>query len=436
MQVVIHRGTNEIGGTCIEIRTAKTRIIVDLGLPLFAVGDKSKKFEYPGINRTPSEKLLADGVLPPVKGLYSFHEKTVDAVLLSHPHQDHYGLMKHVHPDIPVYLSDGALKVLGVSDIFTGVQFGKHPVCILNNLKRVMIGDIAITPYLMDHSAFGAMAFLIEADGKRVFYTGDFRAHGRKGRLFEEFIKNPPSEVDALVMEGTLIGGGRENVKTETDLEKEIIEISKKYRGLKFIYCSGQNVDRLVTFFRAARRTEHLFVIDLYIANILNGIKSGGLPYPDRRKFPEIKVLFTDHFVKKLRYKNMRNRFERFQDFEVGPGRISKQNGRAFVFFRDMSIPEIERAQIPSGSVLFYSFWQGYKKEKSFQGMKLFAERHGIEIIDVHTSGHAGLRDLNRMVEAIKPRKILPVHTLHPERFKDCFGDTVEVVSDGQVLKI
>lgn len=34
MQLTIHRGTKEIGGSCVEISTASTRIIIDVGLPL------------------------------------------------------------------------------------------------------------------------------------------------------------------------------------------------------------------------------------------------------------------------------------------------------------------------------------------------------------------------------------------------------------------
>ena len=47
----------------------------------------------------------------------------------------------------------------------------------------VEIGPFRVTPYLVDHSAFDAYALLVEADGKRVFYSGDFRGHGRKRKL-------------------------------------------------------------------------------------------------------------------------------------------------------------------------------------------------------------------------------------------------------------
>jgi len=34
MNLTIHRGTKEIGGTCIELQTTESRIIIDFGLPL------------------------------------------------------------------------------------------------------------------------------------------------------------------------------------------------------------------------------------------------------------------------------------------------------------------------------------------------------------------------------------------------------------------
>ena len=40
-------------------------------------------------------------------------------------------------------------------------------------------GEFTITPYLVDHSATDAYAFLIEAEGKRLFYSGDLRSHVR-----------------------------------------------------------------------------------------------------------------------------------------------------------------------------------------------------------------------------------------------------------------
>ncbi len=34
MRLTIHRGTKEIGGSCIELETQSTRLFLDIGLPL------------------------------------------------------------------------------------------------------------------------------------------------------------------------------------------------------------------------------------------------------------------------------------------------------------------------------------------------------------------------------------------------------------------
>jgi ribonuclease J len=55
------------------------------------------------------------------------------------------------------------------------------------------IGPFRVTPFLVDHSAYDAYGLLIESGGKRLFYSGDFRAHGRKGMLFDRLIAQPPN---------------------------------------------------------------------------------------------------------------------------------------------------------------------------------------------------------------------------------------------------
>lgn len=53
-------------------------------------------------------------------------------------------------------------------------------------------------------------ALLVESGGRRLFYAGDFRAHGNDAEPFARLLREPPSAVHALLMEGTQIGDGRE----------------------------------------------------------------------------------------------------------------------------------------------------------------------------------------------------------------------------------
>ncbi len=86
MKVTVYRGTKEIGGTFIEIKTDKSKILLDAGYPLFLNGSPIEE----KIAKQPAEKLLELGVLPSIKGLYSWESKVdFDGVILSHAHIDH-----------------------------------------------------------------------------------------------------------------------------------------------------------------------------------------------------------------------------------------------------------------------------------------------------------------------------------------------------------
>ena len=102
MNIRIHRGTTEIGGTCIEMETQGRRIALDVGLPLDA----------------PDDTDAHESLLPRVPGFREPDESLL-GVLISHPHLDHYGLAKHVRPEVPVYIGEGARGLGGVSGLQT-----------------------------------------------------------------------------------------------------------------------------------------------------------------------------------------------------------------------------------------------------------------------------------------------------------------------------
>ena len=46
MKITIHRGTQEIGGSCVEIWTETTRIVVDFGMPLVNISCPSGSLRF------------------------------------------------------------------------------------------------------------------------------------------------------------------------------------------------------------------------------------------------------------------------------------------------------------------------------------------------------------------------------------------------------
>lgn len=189
MKLTIHRGTHEIGGTLIELKTARTRLLIDTGYPLFLNGLPIED----DVAKLPAEKLRELGVLPPIEGLYRWDEPSFDAVVISHAHIDHYGLLKYIHSNIPVYMSAGTKKLIEISQTFKIYDAYPINISVFNMYEPFKIGDFSVKPYLMDHSAFDAAAFEISAENKTIIYSGDFRGHGRKAVCLDMFIEHAKS---------------------------------------------------------------------------------------------------------------------------------------------------------------------------------------------------------------------------------------------------
>ncbi len=163
MRVRVHRGCHEVGGTCVEVESGGARLILDVGRPLTAGAD-----DYVDLPKVPG---LADGSDPGLLG-----------VLISHGHLDHYGLIDQVHPSIPVYAGRSAAAIVEAARFFSPRGPALLPTGHLVDGQVFTLGPFAVTPHLVDHSAFDAYAFVVEAGGRRLMYTGDLsiRRSGHK----------------------------------------------------------------------------------------------------------------------------------------------------------------------------------------------------------------------------------------------------------------
>ena len=428
MKLTIHRGAKEIGGTCIELCSGKTRIILDYGMPLGGPGEKEAV--------TPQ---LFD-----IPGLYKGQEPLVDGILVSHSHKDHIGLLNYVNPAIPVHLSSGVNKLIDVLNVFTRkdniIISNPH---IVEHKKSFEVGGFKITPYLVDHSGFDAMSYLIEekATGKQLFYTGDFRATGWKRALFERFIKNPPKNVNYLLMEGTMIdrqAGKYAGEQAVSDAVEKVLKGSKN--NVVLAYCSGQNIDRIVAFYKAARSAKTKLIIDPYIAAVLHVLRNERNTIP-QMDWKDIRVLVGDYFGKRDIYVNKIAASKlKYLVRDIGKHKINAREigkEKCLVVMRDTMIPVISRIPGIKGAALIYSQWEGYirDKEKSFKFWG-FVDRNGLKVDHIHTSGHAVISTLKRLAAALKPKNIIPVHTERPEKYKDIFGKNVILVKDGEPLEL
>jgi len=409
MQVCIHRGTKEVGGTCIEIESEGKRIVLDVGLPL----NVENSIRH----------------LPTVKG-FREPDASLLAVVLSHPHQDHYGLSHYLHPEIPMIMGGAAERILKASALFTPTGAAFKHVLHLEHGKKLNIGPFVITPYLNDHSAYDAYSLLVVAEGKRLLYSGDLRGHGRKSTFFERLLQQPPSNVDVLLMEGTTIGraGPESQFKTEKELEQEFLEQIRKTHGMALVWTSGQNIDRLVTVFKATKRSGRQLIMDMYTAEILR--ETGNLKLP-QGTWDGVRVFLPDSQKRQIKKNGQYDRTNAYSSNRIYPEELADAASRSTMLFRPSMSRELERAGCLKEARLIYSLWRGYLKHKDQQRFLEWLKSHDIPLVHCHTSGHASPQDLQRYAKAIAPRMLVPIHSFETKRFKDYF-DNVEMKKDGQ----
>lgn len=401
MKITIHRGINQIGGCITEIATENTRILIDLGRNL-PDGDKTGADNL--ANQEAIEKLTAG----------------IDAVFYTHYHGDHVDLFHYVPDSIKQYIGETAKKVVirkyqelclipgekekhssHLPKIERMIPLKAAQAVSVNDIKK----EIKVTPYFVSHSAYESYMFLIEAEGKRILHTGDFRDHGYLGnglmKILNAVLKK--GGVDVLIIEGTMMSRRKEHVKTENELQREAFEAMSKYKNV-FVFCSSTDMERLATF-RAANRQffNKPFLCDNYQKDILKIFsESAG---KENKLFDFGKVYdFKENNDKLISYMKdsgfcmLVRPTEKFSNY--------------YKFLRNHINDE--------DTVLIYSMWKMYidpesrhKKQQHLDFVSQFPD-----VKKIYTSGHASPKCLAEVCEIVNPALgIIPIHGEKAEDF-------------------
>lgn len=412
MRLTIHRGTHEIGGSCVEIRTKNAKVLIDLGIPL----------DYDKCTAEEQSQICYDA---------TEWCKDVDAVFLSHAHSDHYGFFGLITKDTPTYATEETFAMMGLDGIF-GTDHSSHlKRCTLQGYKTYDICGISVTCYPVDHSAFGACALLFEVDGKRILYSGDIRNHGPKGVLY----KRLPKGVDYLLLEGTNISRAKNTISELDVTERFIKAFDVSPEALHLVWCSSKNIDRICAIFKACKRRNKQLLIDPYVANVLAEAAKLNPKIPSTTS-DRIKIFFAQHLTTKLSESDK----ERYiyplnpKIKKVTYDEISNAPGQYVMIVRPSLLDFIQRIKAEHIR-LIRSIWSGYWGEPHTDTFRKWVKSHCEHIMDIHSSGHADAKSLYDIVEHIQPKSIVPIHTEQPELFGKLFSaEKIIYLDDNECL--
>jgi ribonuclease J len=314
-------------------------------------------------------------------------------------------------------------------------------------------GALTVRPHEVDHSVYGAQAYLIEADGATVAYTGDIRFHGERGASTEGFLRELEARrPEVLIVEGTRLlpeGATRSPaIVTEDEVERTCLADVARFAGRLVVADFGpRNVERLRRFRRIAQETGRELVLtpkDAFLLLLLNAadpsieidLKPGGM-----RILEEPSAGRENRWLAKVR--------ERFADAHLTPRELIARPGRfllCFSFFDCNDLVDLRAAT--AGGLWLYSSSEAHGEEQEFDFVRLAAWIEWAHMTCVgfrlepdgagrkrpffehpedrghHASGHATQAELLEFVRRADPKWIVPVHTAEtPSRYARLLKD-------------
>lgn len=404
MRICIHRGAREIGGSCVEAEHDGARLILDAGLPLDgAFGDDDALLDAVG---------LRDG------------DPSIVGLVVSHGHPDHYGLVEKVNPSVPVFVGEATQRILREAAFFTGAGADLRAAGHLHDRAPFQVGPFTVTPYLVDHSAFDAYALLVEAGGRRLVYSGDVRAHGRKAALFGRLLREPPGDIDVLLLEGTNIRDAPSAAgPSEHDVEHGCVELFKRTDGMVLAAYSPQNIDRLVTLFRACKRSGRTLVMDLYAATMARATGRDTIPQGD---WEGVRVFVPLSQRIKVKRSGEFERVAWLRERRLFTEDLAGRAGELVMTFRASMARELDGADCLAGAHAVWSMWSGYLDRPAGVKLRDWLTARDIPLSILHSSGHASPADLQRFAAAINAKETVPVHTRQSGRYAELFPNVRE----------
>ena len=470
-------GVNEVGGNTILLEDLEynVKVFLDFGINIKNYKNKYERAEYPSsIDEMVRLNLLPNGGHIPIENLYikdfkfvkqnvkprssnndhindNNYPSNLDGIFISHPHKDHYFGLSFINRNIPIYTGVVTKRIIrahcksakpSIANNFNGLNWQTFRTGDILNIK-----GMKIVPFHIDHSVPGAYGFIIYTSAGLVVYTGDFRRHGPLSNMTEEFLNEikthstiltkgeTDKEQKDLISEGTkvLICDGTKIHKGIVESEQRVEENLEKLfanNPFDFILVKYDRIDwdRFRTFSLMAKKYGWKYIItemDAYFYYLLN-------KKAVHETMQEPNILNDDHIyilkrgttrykwqekIRQILYK--RGKSDRILEY-----RDLRSLGGKFVVYIT-HLPNIlmnnldfsRRGLFISSSIDPYSE-EFYDNTHTIRGE---LEPYGIPAYRVQASGHATPHDIINLIEEIKPKFLIPIHTEHPKFFGKLF---------------
>ena len=396
-----------------------------------------------------------------------------DALFISHAHLDHCGYAPYLG-DIPFFCSEMTWKLMdAVAEIgnlqgldkqltvkkdremrtlktgffpgepkvdYSKLQKTREFNPLENNKSVPIVEGLNLTGFNVDHSIPGSMACLVETRDFQVLYTGDIRFHGRLGyNLGDDLSGLSP---DIMFCEGTRID--QEDPDDEKKVEAELTEIFSEYEGLAMIGFTWKDIDRYETVRDAALKSGRIPVFDPRLAYLLarfgrSVYDEGATVFLERSGcmlYSPGDYSNSKHKVGDMPLSEWKNKSDKLiidiKHLDKGVSALDlNENPSGYVLHLDyFRFKNILDFKLPEDSIFVRAQCEPFNprmelsQDRMIRWLKHFKinTKNDFNPYHIHASGHASGPEIQEMIDKIKPKLLVPIHTEHAELFRNSKG--------------
>jgi len=431
VRLTAYGGVFEIGGNKILIQDRDTKVFLDFGVSFNAEAQYFNGGISPRKVNGIGDYLEFD-LLPKLQGLYAeeqikqteipYRPAEYQGLFLSHAHADHVGYVHFLDGSIPVYCGETSEIILSALSESGAIDINLSSLKGFRTGAKIRADNIEVEPIHVDHSIPGAYGFIIHTTEGTIVYTGDLRLHGPVAHMTNEFVSKAAEQRPLILLcEGTRLGQ-KESPKLHSEMEVQettnrVVSHTSKLVTTSFY---GRDIDRINTFYSVAVANNRKFVITIKTALLLTKLKEDiHLTVPDVLSDENVLVYKkrkkTGAYEEKDYYKWERPYLNKAVDHKY----IHDNQSRVIVAIEPKDFTELIDVRPDPGGHYIYSMSEPHSELEAVDEeiQKNWLRHFAMEFHQIHASGHAPPGDIGKIVDRIKPRILVPIHTECPDKF-------------------
>ena len=389
-------------------------ILVDLGVT------------FPDMDSTPGVDLIM-----PDMGWLKANADRLEAIFITHAHEDHVGAVAHFWADLKVPVHARAFTANIARRKLEERGLPEDAV----RTAQAWPGQVAAGPFRVgflpiSHSIPESAGLVIDSPGGRVIHSGDFKLDPNPvvGEAFDPglWAEVCKGGVQALVCDSTNVFAPHPG-RSEGDLGEAITELLAGAGGMVIATTFASNVARVKTLAEAGQRAGRSVVLlgRAMQRMVQAAVETGVLAdFPGTVSVEEAQAMPRENLMLLVTGSQGERRAASAQLARGKYRGLEAKEGDLFLF-SSKTIPGNERGVI--------------------RIMNQFSEK-GVDVVDdssgrYHVSGHANRPDLERMHDIVRPRMLIPMHGEHRHlrehaRLAQSRGMQAAVVVNGMMVDL